>query len=98
MTVWQRKGGPYGIHCTDVALGAAQISVVHVVRVNIYSGDCSPIVDNNRAIGGTTRSLTSASASVRSVESRKLAVRPPHEAVVHTILVTIGSCDRSPLV
>src|SRR5271167_837958 len=69
-----------------------------IIRVYVVSRDSPPIVNAYGTIGGTARSLVAAGACAGSIESRKLSVGTPQEAVIHTVHVTVDPRDCPQLI
>ena len=64
---------------------------MHVVRVNILSGD------HPKQVGGRRKgALTRGRSRPRSVEGGDGAERTPHEAVIRAVRVDVLSCNLAP--
>src|ERR1700677_2003910 len=72
--------------------------MVYILRIDVDSSECSPVVQAYRTVRGTARSLGVTRAGTGSVERRKISVGIANEAVVHGVRVRVDSRDRAELV
>ena len=77
-----------------LAVGTAQESVFHTVRVNVNSRNRPQLIEA-QVTTRTTRTLVAASTRAGNVEYLQLSVGSPHVAMVNKVVVAVASRDDS---